>query len=82
MFIVDATGSMGDELEFLKTELLDVIQRVQNDNNNSTIRLGSVFYRDEGDDYTVKNFSLTENINEICRDRPWPVSTINPHNIS
>jgi von Willebrand factor type A domain-containing protein len=65
MFVVDATGSMGDELEYLKTELLDVIQRVQNENNTSTIRLGSVFYRDEGDDYTVRNFSLTENISDI-----------------
>jgi len=65
MFIVDATGSMGDELEYLKTELLDVIQRVQNKNNNSTLRLGSIFYRDQGDDYIVRNFSLTENVNEI-----------------
>jgi hypothetical protein len=28
-FVVDATGSMGDELEYLKTELLDVINRAK-----------------------------------------------------
>lgn len=65
MFVVDATGSMGDEIQFLKAELLDVIQRVQNENINSSIRLGSIFYRDEGDDYVVRNFSLTEDIQSI-----------------
>jgi len=25
MFVIDVTGSMGDELEYLKTELVDVI---------------------------------------------------------
>ena len=29
LFVVDATGSMGDEIEYLKSELLDVIGRVE-----------------------------------------------------
>lgn len=58
-FVVDATGSMGDELEFLKTELLDVVSRVKNEHSNSTVYTSSVFYRDEGDDYVTKLSNFT-----------------------
>ena len=59
---MDATGSMGDELEYLKTELLDVTGRVRAINPGLAIRMGTVFYRDEGDAYVVKNSPLTSNI--------------------
>ncbi|MEQ1747281.1 MAG: carboxypeptidase regulatory-like domain-containing protein [Saprospiraceae bacterium] len=58
VWTVDATGSMGDELEYLKTELLDVIGRVRAANPGLDVRTGSVFYRDEGDDYVVKSSAL------------------------
>lgn len=61
-FIVDATGSMGDEIQFLKSDLKDVIQRVENDNPSLGITTGTVFYRDEGDDYVVKHSEFTNNI--------------------
>jgi hypothetical protein len=60
-FIVDATGSMGDELEFLKNDLQDVISRVQTENQDSQILTSSVFYRDHGDDYVVKHSDFTSN---------------------
>ncbi len=53
-FVVDATGSMGDELEYLKTELLDVINRVKNNNPNASLATAAVFYRDKKDDYVTK----------------------------
>ena len=62
VWAVDATGSMGDEIEFLKTELLDVIGRVQRNNSSLTIRMGSVFYRDDSDDYLVKSNGLSPDI--------------------
>lgn len=62
-FIVDATGSMGDELEFLKNDLQDVISTVQTENQNTQILTSSVFYRDYGDDYVVKHSDFTSNIN-------------------
>lgn len=62
-FVVDATGSMGDELEYLKTELLDVIGRVKSANPNSTINTSSVFYRDAGDDYVTRISPFTNDIN-------------------
>lgn len=61
-FVVDATGSMGDEIDFLKVELLDVIERVQTKFKDLNIRLGNVFYRDKTDAYLTKNSPLTKNI--------------------
>ncbi|MDR1860514.1 MAG: VWA domain-containing protein [Bacteroidales bacterium] len=52
--VVDATGSMGDELEYIKTELTDVIGRVKGDNATAEILTSAVFYRDKGDDYVTR----------------------------
>ena len=62
-FIVDATGSMSDELEFLKNDLQDVISTVQSDNQNASILTSAVFYRDYGDDYLVRQSDFTTDIN-------------------
>jgi hypothetical protein len=63
-FVVDATGSMGDELEYLKTELLDVIARVKLANPAASVATSSVFYRDEGDSYVtrVSPFTTTNSV--------------------
>jgi len=63
-FVVDATGSMGDEIDYLKVELLDVIKRVQTKFKDLNIRLGNVFYRDRNEEYLTKNSPLTEDIKE------------------
>ena len=63
-FMVDATGSMGDELEFLKMDLKKVITEVQKTNNQLKISTATVFYRDEGDEYVVKHSPFTEDINQ------------------
>lgn len=62
VWAVDATGSMGDEVEYLKTELLDVIGRVKNSNPDLAFRMGTVFYKDEGDDYLTKSSGLNYDI--------------------
>jgi hypothetical protein len=51
---VDATGSMSDEIEYLKSELTDVTRRVKEGNSALDLRLGAVFYRDEGDEYITR----------------------------
>jgi hypothetical protein len=60
-FVVDATGSMGDELEYLKVELVDVLSRVKSANPEALIRTSSVFYRDKGDDYVTRISKFTQN---------------------
>lgn len=62
-FIVDATGSMSDELEFLKKDLENIIEQVENKVSDISIRTGSVFYRDVGDAYLTKHSNFSSNIN-------------------
>jgi len=66
-FMVDATGSMSDELEFLKMDLKNVISKVEEGNKNLKISTGTVFYRDEGDDYVVKHSDFTKDINKTIQ---------------
>ncbi len=62
VWAVDATGSMGDEIEYLKTEVLDVIGRAKNNNPALSFRMGTAFYRDKGDEYIVKSSGLSPDI--------------------
>lgn len=61
-FIVDATGSMGDEISFLKQDLLSILQNVRQSQSGVSLRTGAVFYRDKGDNYVtrVDNFNTPE----------------------
>ena len=54
MFVVDTTGSMQDELDFLNAELINVIDRVRGDNANIPVRLSVNVYRDVGDEYVIR----------------------------
>ena len=58
-FVVDATGSMGDEMEYLKVELNDIIAMALEGNPSLELKTGSVFYRDNGDEYLTKTSPLT-----------------------
>lgn len=60
-FVVDATGSMGDEISYLQAELLDVIARVKSSNSCLDVRVGSVFYRDNGDEYLTRKCDFSSN---------------------
>ena len=60
MFVIDTTGSMGDEIRYLKSEIKNVIENVNIDQNN--VRLGLLFYRDEGDSYVTKLSDFTTDI--------------------
>ena len=67
LFVVDATGSMGDEIEYLKSELRDVTQRVKEENSSLDLRMGAVFYRDEGDEYVTKVSPFSSSINQTIQ---------------
>ena len=61
MFVVDTTGSMGDELMFLQSEFTAIANDIGTDNTKFSIN----FYRDEYDDYTTKRYPFSSNIEEI-----------------
>ncbi|WP_407457590.1 vWA domain-containing protein [Fibrobacter sp.] len=57
-FIVDATGSMGDEIRFLQSDLKYIIDHAHSE-TNVALRTAVEFYRDEDDEYVIqgKDFS-------------------------
>ena len=63
MFTIDATGSMGDEINYLKSEIKNIITRV--DSSVHKKRIGLTFYRDHGDEYVVRDFDFTTDVTKI-----------------
>ena len=68
MFVIDTTGSMGDELRYLKEEILDVIGKISDNNPDYTINLALLFYRDIGDEYVTRYFDFTTDIAQQQRN--------------
>lgn len=62
-FVVDATGSMGDEINYLKMDLDSVISLITLDNKDLNLRMSSVFYRDKGDAYLTVESPFSSNTN-------------------
>ncbi|MCB0714279.1 MAG: carboxypeptidase regulatory-like domain-containing protein [Ignavibacteriae bacterium] len=67
MFVIDATGSMSDELSYLKAELASVITRVEEKlgEKEFLLRLSANVYRDYGDEYVVRSTEFAEKVDEI-----------------
>lgn len=62
LLTIDATGSMGDEMKYLQVELDAIVSRVEASNPGVDIRHSLVVYRDKGDDYVVRDFPFTDDI--------------------
>ena len=65
VFAIDATGSMKNDIETLKTDLLPAL--MEHFKNIEEVRFGLLFYRDYGDSFNykglpVKFFGFTENL--------------------
>lgn len=65
VFAVDATGSMGDEINYLQAELADVIEKVKQKNPRLSLNMGSVFYRDKEDEYLTVQQDITPDISSV-----------------
>jgi hypothetical protein len=68
--VVDTTGSMGDELQYLKVEMSNIIARVAVDFPNVSQRWSAIFYRDTVDrdptsEYVVRAFDFTTSVETL-----------------
>lgn len=63
-FLVDATGSMGDEMTFLQSELKDIVRRVRAVEPDLDVRMSVVFYRDRGDAFITKSLPFTRSADD------------------
>src|SRR5262249_8822240 len=66
--VVDTTGSMADELEYLKSELGAILADLNRDHPNLDVRVALVVYRDVGDDYITPTFPFTGDIAALRAD--------------
>ena len=64
-FVVDTTGSMSDELDWLTRELRGIVRAAQRSAPGVDIRYGLIVYRDQGDAYVVKNYGFTSRQSEM-----------------
>lgn len=60
-FIVDATGSMGDEISFLKSDLDYIISHATTA-NNVALRTAALFYRDQDDVYLTRHDDFSNDV--------------------
>ncbi|WP_257549847.1 vWA domain-containing protein [Sphingopyxis sp. DBS4] len=62
MLVIDTTGSMGDEIRYLQSELRSIISSITAKHRDLDIRVGFVFYRDLGDDYVTRTVAFDRDI--------------------
>ncbi|MGL1919804.1 MAG: VWA domain-containing protein [Hyphomicrobiales bacterium] len=68
VFVLDTTGSMGGLLEGAKAKIWHIASEIQNAKSDVEVRIGLIAYRDRGDTYITKHFSITSDIHSIYAD--------------
>jgi hypothetical protein len=67
VLVLDTTGSMGDELVYLKSEVKSIASAVAAKFPHVSQRYGLVVYRDRGDEYVTRTFDFTPSVEEFRR---------------
>ncbi len=67
VFMVDATGSMGDEIDKLKSSLQAMVNQINQLPSHPDICLGLVAYRDRVDEFLVKSHDLSNDVQGFQR---------------
>jgi hypothetical protein len=66
--VIDTTGSMGDEMQYLQTEFIELSARIADRHPNAEQHWSLVLYRDEGDAYVVRSYDFTTDIEQFQQD--------------
>jgi hypothetical protein len=67
VFLIDATGSMGDEIEQLKANMVSVAKQVNKLSPRPDLRFGMTVYRDRGDAFVTRDFDLTSDVDAFVQ---------------
>lgn len=65
MFLLDATGSMGDEIAQLQDNILAISEQIDALPDDIDVRYGLVTYRDRGDEYVTRVHDFTYSVSEF-----------------
>ncbi len=68
VFLLDATGSMGDEIGAVKEKIREMISEIALGDPAPDVRFGIVAYRDRDDEYVTRTYWLTRNIDRIVEN--------------
>ena len=60
--VIDTTGSMGDELEYLKVEIDSIAATIANMFPNVNQQYSLIVYRDQGDQYVTRTFDFMNSV--------------------
>jgi hypothetical protein len=66
-FVIDTTGSMGDEIRYLQAELQTIAGALSREYPGVSRRYALVVYRDDGDAYVVRSFDFTPDLAQFQR---------------
>lgn len=58
--VIDATGSMGDEMQYLQTEFDAIASEIDVAHPNAETRFALIVYRDQGDEYVTRVFDFSD----------------------
>jgi hypothetical protein len=61
-FLIDATGSMGDELAYVTAEVASIVRRLAEALPGVEVRLAATFYRDRGDARPLEQIPFTRDV--------------------
>ncbi|MCK5644334.1 MAG: VWA domain-containing protein, partial [Gammaproteobacteria bacterium] len=65
VFVIDTTGSMGDELSYLTEEFTRIVADVREQFPTISIHFGLVVYRDVHDEYVVRSYQFTGSLSKM-----------------
>ena len=65
LFLIDATGSMGDEITRLRDTMASVSERVSKLPGAPDVRFGLTVFRDRGDAFVTRTFDFTGDVSKI-----------------
>lgn len=65
VFVLDATGSMTSLIEGAKRKIWDIANKIMVGEPTPIVKIGLVVYRDRGDQFVVKGYDLTDDIDEV-----------------
>lgn len=73
VFLIDATGSMADEIDKLKASLRSITAEVANLPSRPDICLGLVAYRDRGDQFLLRRHDFTHDVGAFLQQALIPL---------
>lgn len=68
LFLVDATGSMADEIAKIQNTIFEVSARIDALPGQPNVRYGMVTYRDRGDEFVTRSYEFTPDVQVFSAD--------------